>query len=284
MAPKLRISAATLADRIGEAISVQAAFEEQPPASDENLSKLRSALADWDARNALLLEQAFTRVGFGQSSPRTDYVSAMGLKIPFPGMAPDKEDIADLIADSRTKADRLRRLLTNLDLYEIEDGVMGTETSNESNSRTKQNVFIVHGHDVDAANQVNLLIRQTSDLDVTILGDQSSRGQTVIEKLEVHLGDRSSFAVVLMTADDLGRAQNEVGDHPRARQNVIFELGYALAALGRSNVAALYQPGVEMPSDFAGVVYIAFDENGLWKHNLLKELRDAGLPVDANRL
>ncbi|UYY83679.1 nucleotide-binding protein (plasmid) [Arthrobacter sp. YA7-1] len=284
MAPKLRMSAAELADHIGTAISVQASFEVMPVASEEDLSELRSSVAAWDARNALLLEQAFTRVGFGQSSPRTDYVSAMGLKIPFPAIATGEESIADLIADSRTKADRLRRLLANLDLYEAEDRVMGAETPNETSSPVKQNVFIVHGHDMAAVNQVNLLIRQTSDLDVTILGDQSSRGQTVIEKLEVHLGDRSSFAVVLMTADDLGRALHEAEDKPRARQNVIFELGYALAALGRSNVAALYQPGVEMPSDFSGVVYIAFDENGIWKHLLLKELREAGLPVDANRL
>jgi predicted nucleotide-binding protein len=39
-----------------------------------------------------------------------------------------------------------------------------------------------------------------------------------------------------------------------------------------------------MPSDFAGVVYIAFDENSMWKQSLLKEIREAGLPVDANRL
>lgn len=278
------MNAAELADHIGEAISVQASFEEMPVASEGNGSEIRSRIAAWDARNALLLEQAFTRVGFAQSSPRLDYVSAMGLKIPFPSLATGEEAVADLITDSRTKADRLRRLLANLDLYETEDGVIGNSAPDQAGSPVQQNVFIVHGHDMAAVNQVHLLIRQTSDLEVTVLSDQASRGQTVIEKLELHLGDRSSFAVVLMTGDDVGRAIRETTEKPRARQNVIFELGYAVAALGRDNVAALYEPGVEMPSDFSGVVYIAFDENGIWKQTLLKELREAGLPVDANRL
>lgn len=161
---------------------------------------------------------------------------------------------------------------------------MGDNARKELSPAAKQGIFIVHGHDMAAVNQVNLLIRQTSDLQVTILSDQANRGQTVIEKLELHLGDQSSFAIVIMTGDDRGRAQRESEEKPRARQNVIFELGYALAALGRNNVAALYEPGVEMPSDFSGVAYIALDEGGIWKQSLLKELRGAGLTVDANRL
>jgi predicted nucleotide-binding protein len=276
------MSDAALAEKIGDAIAAQKGLQEMPRDSEPERSALRQAVTTWDERNTLLLEHAFTPVGFAKSSPHTDYVSAMGLKNPFPSLNNGDEPLEDLLADSRTKVDRLRRLLANIDLYEKDSQETGTIATKDA-TRLKT-VFIVHGHDQDAMNQVNLLIRQTSDLNVTVLGDQASRGQTVIEKLERHLGDRSSFAVVLMTGDDLGRARSSTEENPRARQNVIFELGYSLAALGRGNVAALYEPGVEMPSDFAGVVYIPFDENGTWKHSLIREFRGAGLDVDANRL
>lgn len=276
------MSDAALAEKIGDAIAAQKGLQEMPRDSEPERSALRQAVTTWDARNTLLLEHAFTPVGFAKSSPHTDYVSAMGLKNPFPSLNNGDEPLEDLLADSRTKVDRLRRLLANIDLYEKDSQETGTIATKDATSL--KTVFIVHGHDQDAMNQVNLLIRQTSDLNVTVLGDQASRGQTVIEKLERHLGDRSSFAVVLMTGDDLGRARSSTEENPRARQNVIFELGYSLAALGRGNVAALYEPGVEMPSDFAGVVYIPFDENGMWKHSLIREFRGAGLDVDANRL
>lgn len=271
-----------MAEKIGEAIATQKVLQEMPRGSESERSALRQAITTWDERNTLLLEHAFTPVGFAKSSPHTDYVSAMGLKNPFPSLSNGDEPIEDLLTDSRTKADRLRRLLANLDLYEKDDQNPGARVTKEATSLNT--VFIVHGHDQDAITQVHLLIRQTSDLNVVVLGDQASRGQTVIEKLECHLGDKSSFAVVLMTGDDLGRSKSSTEENPRARQNVIFELGYALAALGRGNVAALYEPGVEMPSDFAGVVYIPFDENGMWKQSLIREFREAGLNVDANRL
>ncbi|MFJ2318164.1 TIR domain-containing protein [Glutamicibacter sp. NPDC087661] len=282
MPPKLRMSEAALAEKIGEAIATQKVLQNMSRDSESERSALRQAITTWDERNTLLLEHAFTPVGFAKSSPHTDYVSAMGLKNPFPSLSDGDKPIEDLLTDSRTKVDRLRRLLANLDLYEKDDQDSGAKATKEATSLNT--VFIVHGHDHDAINQVHLLIRQTSDLNVIVLGDQASRGQTVIEKLERHLGDRSSFAVVLMTGDDLGRSRSNTDEKPRARQNVIFELGYALAALGRGNVTALYEPGVEMPSDFAGVVYIPFDENGMWKQSLIREFRGAGLNVDANRL
>jgi len=40
---------------------------------------------------------------------------------------------------------------------------------------------------------------------------------------------------------------------PRARQNVIFELGFSIANAGRERVCVLYEEGVELPSDFHGV-------------------------------
>ena len=38
---------------------------------------------------------------------------------------------------------------------------------------------------------------------------------------------------------------------------------------------------VEIPSDLFGVIYIELDPGEGWKHSLIREIRAAGLPLDA---
>lgn len=105
----------------------------------------------------------------------------------------------------------------------------------------------------------------------------------MIEKFERHAGD-AAYAVVLLTADDVGRAKGSDTDTPRGRQNVVFEMGAFVGLLGRSNVAILYGSGIELPSDLAGLVYIPLDEGKAWRLELLKEIEAAGIPVDRSRI
>lgn len=143
--------------------------------------------------------------------------------------------------------------------------------------RTK--VFIVHGHEEAPREMVARLIEKLG-LQAIILHEQTSRGMTVAEKLEAH-GD-VGFAVVIMTPDDVGRSVTAADDKPRARQNVVLELGYFLGRLGRDRVCALKKGDIEIPSDFDGVVYTPIDAAGAWRFALAKELRDAGYEIDMN--
>ena len=70
----------------------------------------------------------------------------------------------------------------------------------------------------------------------------------------------------------------------RARQNVVLELGYFVGKLKRNRVCALCKPGVEIPSDFHGVVYVELDDKGGWRTRLAQELSDAGLPIKLEAL
>ena len=116
-----------------------------------------------------------------------------------------------------------------------------------------------------------------------VLQDQPDAGHTIFEKFEHHA--KVEFAIALVTPDDLGGSQKTPQDaKPRARQNVLFELGYFLGKLGRRRVCMLYKEGVELPSDYLGVLYITMDYRGEWKRKLAREMQNAGLQVDLNKV
>jgi predicted nucleotide-binding protein len=105
------------------------------------------------------------------------------------------------------------------------------------------------------------------------------KGRTIIEKF-VDYSD-VGFSVVLLSPDDLS-IQNEK-EVNRARQNVIFELGYFIGKLGRDRVVALYKNTVEIPSDYSGVLYVEFNSFASWKIQLCKELNEVGFNIDLNK-
>ncbi len=142
-------------------------------------------------------------------------------------------------------------------------------------------VFIVHGRDAGSASTLARFLEKL-DLQPIVLAEQPSQGLTIIEKFERHA--QVAFAIVLLTPDDTGSLQGtDNAPNPRARQNVIFELGFFIGKLGRDRVCALTKGDIEIPSDYSGVVYVELDESEGWKLPLARELRKAGLAVDVNQ-
>jgi len=145
---------------------------------------------------------------------------------------------------------------------------------------SSKKVFVVHGHD-EAAKEKAARFLTKIGFDPIILHEQANAGQTIIEKFERH--GSVGFAVVLLTPDDVGGGKG--GEmQPRARQNVILELGYFLGRLGRKHVCALKTGNLELPSDYAGVVYEEMDAGGAWQTALARELQDAGHEIDWNKV
>lgn len=143
-------------------------------------------------------------------------------------------------------------------------------------------VFVVHGHDHGTKETAARFLEKLA-LETIVLHEKANEGRTVIEKFEAYAD--VGFAVVLLTPDDLGgSAGNSREQAPRARQNVILELGYFTGKLGRSRVCALFKPGVEVPSDFHGVLFIEIDEAGAWRAKLAQELVQAGMKVNLQGL
>jgi predicted nucleotide-binding protein len=144
--------------------------------------------------------------------------------------------------------------------------ICGTSTSED------KNVFIVHGHSLAHRQELANLLEDWG-LHPIVLDQEDDLGLTVIEKFEYY-AKNCCFAFILMTPDDL-TAPATAGDRSapaqsqwRARQNVILELGYFMANLGRERVVILCRKELEIPSDIHGIVAIRFEES-------LQEVRDA---------
>jgi hypothetical protein len=146
----------------------------------------------------------------------------------------------------------------------------------EPDVRVPNRVFVVHGQNESARTAVVSVLKRVG-LEPIVLHEQPSMGRHLLTKF-IDEAELVTFAVVLMTDDDLGGTKGG-GSAPRARQNVILELGYFLSHLGQPRVCALITPGLETPSDFDGIVYIRMDPARNWEAELLRELKAAGVPL-----
>lgn len=155
--------------------------------------------------------------------------------------------------------------------YEVEN-----RPPEEGSNFNKNQVFIVHGHDEHAKNDVKSYV-ESKGLEPIILHLQASGGRTIIEKIDHY--SNVGFGIVLYTECDLGSKRDTLGFKWRARQNVVFEHGYLIAKLSRERVAALVKGSVETPNDISGVVYVSMDAAGTWKEELDAELRNAGYEI-----
>jgi predicted nucleotide-binding protein len=112
------------------------------------------------------------------------------------------------------------------------------------------------------------------------------------------MAELPGYAFVLLTPDDVGgenlqRIEMDVlktgnkrlkdlniNFRPRARQNVILELGYFYARLHRKRVCCLYKEGVEIPSDISGLIYKKFSKSiKEMEGDIRRELRAVGYDV-----
>jgi predicted nucleotide-binding protein len=162
------------------------------------------------------------------------------------------------------------------------EGEFGVKSTSHQTISIGSDIFIVHGHDESAKQSVARFIERL-ELRAVILHEQPNAGRTIIEKFEEY--SNVGFAVVLLTPDDIGYPKDKPDEgKPRSRQNVIFELGFFVGKLGRERVCALYKEGVEVPSDFQGVLYVEMDTRGGWRLELVREIKHVGIEVDMNKV
>lgn len=174
----------------------------------------------------------------------------------------------------------LNQAVASLEERLSEVGVPVLGKLSEMPEEVSRKVFVVHGQDTGAREAVARFLERTG-FEPIVLHEQANQGRTIIEKFEEH--SAVGFAVILLTPDDMGGIAGGAMQ-PRARQNVILELGYFIGRLGREKVCALKSGDIELPSDIFGVVWTAFDPTGGWRVSLAKELQAAGFEIDWNKV
>jgi len=254
----------------------------RPALNKEQLSEATFARQIWLDFNTALLESLFSN-----SKIANEYDAARPYPANYIGTPTFQAEATYYRSATARNVNVLESILERLSLIQEDSEQTEPLDQTPASKAAGSTVFVVHGHDELARTQIVSFLT-TLELTPIVLADQPNKGHTVIEKLEFYAG-QASFAIVLLTPDDLGHAKTDQNERPRARQNVVLELGYFIGKLGRAKTCALYKKGVELPdmelpSDFTGVVYTLMDQFGAWKLLLGRELREAGFDVDLNRL
>jgi predicted nucleotide-binding protein len=153
-------------------------------------------------------------------------------------------------------------------------------------ARTRE-VYLAHGRDEKWKQAVEHLLEQAGEHEIKIVNQRANERAHLAEELREN-APGSHYAVVLLTADDIGGARLESDTEPyfstRAHQEVVFEMGFLVAALTPGRVCVLYEDGVELPCDLDGVSHVRLDLAGTWQPKLLLHLRRAGFDYDMNKL
>lgn len=272
--PELTVARADLETQLAERRAIGQELIDRQIGSEAELVDARKLYRTWDEYNTTLLRRSFT------TTKPADVYSAEPAFFVYGGEPPFHEKVDDFRGDIGGRMRRLDSLVAQLPLYESDSTPKASLASVAE--PTGNGVFIVHGRADGLKQTVARAVHKLTGTEPIILHEQADMGRTIIEKFEDHASE-VGFAVVLLTGDDTGGLSG--GDQrARARQNVVFELGYFFGKLGRSRVAVLYEPGVELPSDVSGLLYIEVDASGGWQYRLGKELRAAGIEADLNKL
>lgn len=159
-------------------------------------------------------------------------------------------------------------------------GPSAISAQSATDKRTK--IFVVHGHDSAALEQLELVLRRLS-LDPYILQNNDGGSKTIIEALEHQIYNEAAFGIVLMTPDDFGYAKAKTDEErqPRARQNVVLEMGMVFASLGRERMVILKKGALEIPSDIDGVLRLEFNDHVKEiAVRLATRMKSAGIEID----
>jgi len=123
--------------------------------------------------------------------------------------------------------------------------------------------FIVHGHDEVMLRELKDYLQNTLKWpEPVILREQPNGGKTIIEKFEENAG-LVDWVFVLLSPDDKVFDPKTNDEKRRARQNVIFELGFFYGLLGRheGRVIVVKRGDIEIPSDIHGVICISVENS-----------------------
>jgi predicted nucleotide-binding protein len=195
--------------------------------------------------------------------------------------AKDKKYLIESVLKGKVKG---AYLCTEKFLSPIEKTMTSTHEAT-SDSDINRRVFVVCGQDSEMKQAVTNALAKLRLVPVVIC-EEPSQGRKIVEHFQEY--NDVDFALVLLSPDDSVYVKDEPPTKRklRPRQDVVFELGFLLGKLGKSNVLVLFREysNFEIPSDFEGIKVVAFDDRESWKLALIRQLTNCGYKVSADRI
>jgi predicted nucleotide-binding protein len=256
-----------------ERIAVGQEIQTRPQQTPDDMGRYILDLGRWRDYNL-----DFLRTAFSDDALRREYYGIAFDSYATPGPSAFMM-IPEIMNNAYQQIAKLESIIERLEFYDVPAQPVVSAVDSGDPSK----VFVVHGHDEGALQAVARFLEKI-ELQAIVLREQPDQGRAVIEKFEA-CAREVGFTVILLTPDDVGgNVSAPEQSARRARQNVIFELGYFVGNLGRGRACLLRKENVEIPSDLFGVIYTDFDHPGEgWKVKLTRELKAAGLRFDAGK-
>jgi len=140
-------------------------------------------------------------------------------------------------------------------------------------------IFIAHGTDHGPRDDLADMLR-TFGLKPVLFSKSPDHSRSVIEKFE-QSAEECEFAIILLAPDDKQVLDRKGRVNSRARQNVIFEMGWFFGRLGRSKTLLIYNGAIELPSDIGGVLYKRYANSVLeLEDDIAKALKAGGVRIE----
>lgn len=132
-----------------------------------------------------------------------------------------------------------------------------SHTPNTENTK----VALIYGHDKVARNGIELICRRLK-FETFILSNVGVNSETIYRQI-VQAIKTANFVIAILTHDDFAYAGKDENKtlRPRARQNVILELGVALGSMDLQRIMIITRNGIEIPSDLDGVIRFSYQQD-----------------------
>ena len=274
---ELLVSLEEAHQKLSERIEKGREIKSIPINSFQDLDTAKKTYSKWSSYNNELLKRLFTTEELSNEYYSSTISDLFSMYDP---------SIFDQITNLHERVDNelhcLDSIVERLEIIPTSNTAKLSETKPLVTKKLDLNkIFVVHGHDNEAKLEVARFIEKIG-FEPIILHEQASGSKTIIEKIEAY--SDVGFGVIIYTPCDIGAKRSIPPDlKGRARQNVVFEHGFLIGKLGRSNVCPLVKGEVETPNDISGIVYTSMDKAN-WQLELAKELRAAGYSVNMNKV
>ena len=229
----------------------------------DDLIKNKEDYTKWNDYNSEYLKSAFNIANNEYTKSYNDTISSFFSSLSIRNSnIQDEKNFKDKVSNKISTLKKIRSETEQMKTNYVKSSIFNKYQKQPLNFQ----LYIVPGEDKNTLiKAVNFI--ENLGLEVIILNNQTSLVKKIEQNPEV------KFAIILKTWNQ----------HPKEKQNIIFEHWYLIGKLCIENICVLVKENVEVPKDILGIVYVPMDETDLWCYGIGRELKKAGFSIDMKK-